>query len=74
MEKHSIKRFAGAMILAIAVTSCGTSPQMVRDADREFQSIRDTAPLVKDRATIDYVACVTNAIIDVLEGDDAEMF
>ena len=74
MEKHSFKRLAGATILAIAVTSCGTSPQMVRDADREFQSIRDTAPLVQDRATIDYVACVTNAIIDVLEGDDADMF
>lgn len=74
MANHLIKRLAGATVLAIAVTACGTSPEMVRQADREFQSIRDTAPLVKDRVTIDYVACVTNAIIDVLEGDDADMF
>lgn len=74
MANYLIKRLAGATVLAIAVTACGTSPEMVRQADREFQSIRDTAPLVKDRVTIDYVACVTNAIIDVLEGDDADMF
>jgi predicted Zn-dependent protease len=47
---------------------------MAQEAAAQFNNLRNTAPLVQDRATIDYVACVANAIVDVLEGDDAAMY
>lgn len=70
----------------IFLAGCATSPtgrsQLVLKSDaalaqegaRQFAIIRAQAPLVQDRATIDYVACVANAIVDVLEGKDAEMY
>ena len=36
--------------------------------------IRKNSPLVQDQATIDYVACVANAIVEVLEDRDAAMY
>jgi predicted Zn-dependent protease len=39
-----------------------------------FAGIRANMPMVQDRATIDYVACVADAIVGVLEGDDAAMY
>lgn len=72
--------------LAVLLAACASSPtgrnQLVLKSDaalaaegqRQFNMIREQMPLVKDRATIDYVACVANAIVDELEGEDAEMF
>lgn len=73
-------------LLAVLLASCATSPtgrnQMILKSDaalaaegqRQFNMIRERMPLVQDRATIDYVACVSNAIVDQLEGEDAAMF
>jgi len=86
MNTLSLRRVACTALFAIVITSCSTTPsgrsQLVLqseaaleiEATRNFNNIRDTAPLVKDRATIDYVACVTNAIIDVLDGDAADLY
>jgi predicted Zn-dependent protease len=75
-----------ATCLTVVLAACASSPtgrnQLVLKSDaalaaegqRQFNMIREQMPLVKDRATIDYVACVANAIVDELEGEDAEMF
>ncbi len=86
MNKFFLQRFSVTMACALAIVSCTSTPsgrsQLVlkseavleQEASRNFNNIRETAPLVKDRATIDYVACVTNAVLDVLDGDDAELY
>ena len=73
-------------IIAAAIAACGTSPtgrsqlllkseaSLAAEGQRQFNMIREQMPLVEDRATIDYVACVANAIVDELEDDDAAMF
>ena len=86
--KHRI-RPAGLLLatcMAVLLAACASSPtgrnQLVLKSDaalaaegqRQFNMIREQMPLVKDRATIDFVACVANAIVDQLEGEDAEMF
>jgi predicted Zn-dependent protease len=75
-----------ATCLTVVLAACASSPtgrnQLVLKSDaalaaegqRQFNMIREQMPLVKDRATIDYVACVANAIVDELEGEDAAMF
>jgi len=75
-----------ATCMAVLLAACASSPtgrnQLVLKSDaalaaegqRQFNMIREQMPLVKDRATIDFVACVANAIVDQLEGEDAEMF
>jgi predicted Zn-dependent protease len=86
MQSHSIKRLGYLLTAALLVSSCSSSPtgrsQLVLKSDaaleqegaRQFNMIRETVPLVRDRATIDFVACVANSIVDVLEGDDAELY
>ncbi len=84
-----ISRFKALILLGVsaaAVVACSTSPtgrhQLVLKSDaalaqegsRQFAMIRSQAPLVKDRATIDYVACVANAIVEVLDDESAEMY
>jgi predicted Zn-dependent protease len=71
--------------LAILVSACTTSPtgrsQMIMKSDaeleaqasREFAKLRSEAPLVTDRATIDFVACVANAIVESLQGPARDM-
>jgi predicted Zn-dependent protease len=74
------------VINIILLTSCASSPtgrsQMILKSDasleqegsRQFKQLRETLPLVQNPATIDYVACVTNAIVDVVEGRDADLY
>ena len=70
---------------ASLAAACTTSPtgrsQMILKSDaeleaqasREFAKLRAEAPLVTDRATIDYVACVATNIVDSLEGPEAKL-
>jgi predicted Zn-dependent protease len=84
-----MNRFKLLILLAIsaaALAACTTSPtgrgqlvlksdaQLAQEGARQFHMIREQAPLVKDRATIDYVACVANAIVEVLDSDEEEMY
>ena len=66
MNNNFVKRLACTLLGAMIVASCSTSPsgrsQLVlkseaaleMEANRQFNSIRDTAPLVKDRAIPDW--------------------
>ncbi len=86
MQKVQLKVLISFVIVAFLATACSTSPtgrkqfvlksdaELTRIGTEQFNQLRKTAPLVKDRATIDYVACVANGIVDVLEGKDAEMY
>lgn len=72
----------GILVLA---AGCATSPtgrsQLILKSDEELQSqgeaaftqLRAEMPLSTDRATIDFVACVANAIVGQLEGEMAEL-
>ncbi len=70
--------------IAFLVAACTSSPtgrsQMIlksdaaleAEASREFAKLRAEAPLVTDRATIDFVACVATNIVESLEGPEAK--
>jgi predicted Zn-dependent protease len=82
----SLSSVVSVGLVAMVLASCASSPtgrnQMILKSDaalaaegqRQFDMIRERMPLVQDRATIDYVACVSNAIVEQLEGEDAAMF
>lgn len=80
--KYLISLLLGAFIIA----SCSTTPsgrsQMVLKSDaelaaegsRQFNALRETAPLVQNQVTVDYVACIANAIVEVLDDKSKEMY
>ena len=74
MSTRTLRTAAGAMLVAMVLGGCASSEQLRQQGAREFENIRENATLVKDRATIDYVACVANAIVDVLEPPDSDMY
>ncbi len=81
-----LKQLISLVILAAMASACSTSPTgrsqltlkseaaLAQEGARQMAIIRASSPLVQDRATIDYVACVANAIVEVLEGDDAALY
>ena len=74
------------IVVSVAAVSCSTTPTgraqltlksdaaLAQEGTRQMAIIRSNSPLVQDRATIDYVACVTNAIVGTLESKDASMY
>jgi predicted Zn-dependent protease len=73
--------FAAVLLSACAQSPTGRNQLVLKseaalaaEGQRQFNMIREQMPLVQDRGTIDYVACVANAIVDELEGDDAAMY
>jgi len=81
-----IKHLISLVILALAVTACSSTPTgrrqltlksdaaLAQEGARQMSIIRENSPLVQDRATIDYVACVADAIVGVLDQKDAAMY
>jgi len=67
---------AAATALAVGLLAAGCASQQELEAigATQFDQIRENSKLVQDRATIDYVACVANAIVAELEGADADMY
>ncbi len=67
------------ILIAVTISACATSPtgrkQMIWSNEAEleaqaaqaFAQMKATTPLTTDRPTIDYIACVANAIVDELE-------
>ena len=59
--------------VAISLMSCSSQPtqqedaQMKAEAARAFNQMRASMPLVTDRPTIDFVACVATAVVAQLE-------
>lgn len=81
-----LKHLIWLTIPAMLIASCTSTPtgrsQLVLKSDaalaqegaRQMAIIRENSPLVQDRATIDFVACVADAIVGTLEGEDAAMY
>jgi predicted Zn-dependent protease len=61
------------VFLAFLLSSCASAPtqqsraEMEAEANRAFNQMRASMPLVTDRETIDFVACVAQAVVEVLE-------
>ena len=58
---------------ALVLSSCASAPtaqtraEMEAEASRAFNQMRASMPLVTDRETIDFVACVAQSVVEVLE-------
>lgn len=85
MRHSKLVRFVLAGLIAVLAVSCATSPtgrkQLILQSEEEleaqgeaaFSQIRAEMPLSTDRATIDFIACVANAIVGQLEGEMADL-
>jgi len=79
MSTMRLKLLAPFTVAALMLASCSSSPtgrsQMIWKSDTElaaqsavaFNQMRASMPLATDRATIDFVACVAQAVVSVLE-------
>ncbi len=86
MQRSLFKSLIINVFLIAALAGCSTTDsgrtqftmlsdeQLEYDAKRNFELMRANLPLVQDQATIDYVACVANALVEVMDGDAAEMY
>lgn len=80
-----LKILLSLAIAASIVAACSTSPtgrsqiiyrsdaELAAESARQFAEMRASIPLETDRAVIDYVHCVTTAIIEVLEPEYQEL-
>lgn len=80
------KRLIMLLFMALVVAACSTTPTgrkqltlksdaaLAQEGARQMAMIRSSSALVQDRATIDYVACVADAIVGVLDGEDAALY
>jgi len=73
--------FAAVLLAACSTTETGRSQltlkserQLEYEAKQAYEMMRENLPLVKDQATIDYVACVANALIEVLDEPAKSMY
>ena len=73
MSTYRIKSLALLVAAAVTLSSCATAStqqsraELEADATRAFNQMRASMPLVTDRETIDFVACVAQAVVAVLE-------
>ncbi len=75
---HRLKCIVSLLLAALVVVACSTSPtgrgQLIFKSDAElegqaaqaFNAMRGTLPLATDRAKIDFVACVAQAVVGEL--------
>ena len=80
------KRLISLALVAAVIAACSSTPTgrsqltlkseaaLAAEGTRQMAVIRENSPLVQDRATIDYVACIADAIVGVLDGDDAALY
>jgi len=73
--------FAMVFLAACSTTETGRAQltlkserQLEYEAKQTFEMMRANMPLVTDQATIDYVACVANALIEVLDEPEKSMY
>jgi predicted Zn-dependent protease len=74
------------VLLAVFASGCSTTPTgrkqltlksdatLAAESTRAMAQLRATSALIKDRATIDYVACVADAIVGTLDDKDAALY
>jgi predicted Zn-dependent protease len=80
------KYLISVLFLTVLVSACSSTPTgraqltlkseaiLAQEGARQMAIIREQAPLVQDRATIDFVACVADAIVGVLNEKDAALY
>jgi len=56
-----------AALAAAPVALARSDAEIEAEAAREFAKLKASAPLTTDRDTIDYIACVANAVVGVLD-------
>lgn len=78
MKTQRLKFLLATVVVAFTALACSSSPtgrsQMILKSDeelaaesaRQFAEMRASMPLLTDKAIIDYIACVTNAVVEVL--------
>ena len=73
--------FAMVLLAACSTTETGRAQltlkserQLEYEAKQTFEMMRENMPLVTHQPTIDYVACVANALIDSLEEPEKSMY
>jgi predicted Zn-dependent protease len=86
MKVAILKRVGGLIAVAAVAAACSTTDsgrkqltlmsdsQLELQAKETFEQMRANMPLVKDQKTIDYVACVANALVAEMDGDAANMY
>jgi len=79
MTTPRLKALVAIIFIALTAMACSSSPtgrsQMIWKSDdelaaesaRQFAVMKASMPLLTNQATIDYIACVANAIVAVLE-------
>ena len=73
MSTYRIRWLAPLAFTALLLSACSTQPTFQQDAEmraeaaRAFNQMRASMPLVTDRVTIDFVACIAQAVVEVLE-------
>ena len=82
MSQVLVRAFATSVLVA-CVVSCTTSPlgrrqvnfysnhEMERMGALSFERIKADSPHATDRASLAYVSCVANSIIDAMDGEQA---
>lgn len=80
------KYLISVLFLTMLISACSSTPTgraqltlksdaaLAQEGARQMAIIRDQAPLVQDRATIDFVACVADAIVGVLDEESAALY
>ena len=73
MSMHRATLLISIALSALILAACASGPtqesraQMEAEAARAFNKMRASLPLVTDRPTIDFVACVSQAVVEQLE-------
>lgn len=73
MSTYRIRLLAPLALAGVLLSACSSQPTYEQDAEmraeaaRAFNQMRASMPLVTDRVTIDFVACVAQAVVEVLE-------
>jgi predicted Zn-dependent protease len=60
-------------LVASTAANAISDAEMEAEAAKEFARLKASAPLTTDRDTIDYIACVANAVVTSLEPPDSDM-
>ena len=72
MSKRHFRNVPLVVVAALAMAACSSQPtqqtraEMEAESARAFNQMRASMPLVTDRETIDFVACVAQAVVEVL--------
>lgn len=69
----SISVVALTALVASLAANAMSDAEVEAEAAKEFARLKASAPLTTDRETIDYIACVANAVVMTLEPPDSDM-